>query len=156
MISVGGRGAIRSLAPIYESNYLLMQDLVPVLPRVRVPTTLLLSEYYPRISLSILECAPYTSMAALSHSFGICGGRLLRDMEMRLRVYHDARLLEVIAYQGRGRFAPRYPYPNEDMLSPFEKRQVNVFLGEWLRACRVHERRYDRYSGSRLSPLIDS
>ncbi len=156
MISVGGRGAIRSLAPVYESNYLLMQDLAPALPRVRVPTTLLLSACYPRISLSILECAPYTSLAALSHSFGICDGRLLRDMEMRLRVYHDARLLEVIAYQGRGRFAPRYPYPNEAMLSPFEKRQVNVFLGEWLRACRIHQRYRDRRGGPQLSFLADS
>lgn len=156
MISVGGRGAIRSLAPIYENNYQLMQELVPALPGVRVPTTLLLSERYPRISLSILECAPYTSMAALSHSFGICDGRLLRDMEMRLRVYHDARLLEVIAYQGRGRFAPRYPYPNDAMLSPFEKRQVNVFLGEWLRGCGAHERYRRRHGGPRLSFLSDS
>lgn len=127
-------GSIRSLMPVYEANYRLMSGLMPAIGGVRVPTSFVLAGY-PRISLSILECAPYTSEAALVHSFGVCNGRLLKDMEMRLRIYHDARLLEVLSYQGRGRFAPIYAYPNEGMLSPFEKRQVNVFLGEWLRAC---------------------
>lgn len=133
-VKAENRGRIRSLMSVYEDNYRLMSGMAPALDLIRVPTTLILADY-PRISLSILECAPYTSVAALNHSFGICDGRLLKDMEMRLRVYHDARMIEVIAYQGRGRFAPRYPYPNEAMLSPFEKRQVNLFLGEWLRAC---------------------
>lgn len=137
MIRIEKRGTICSLMPVYEDNYRLMRGLVPALGLIRVPTTLILSDY-PRISLSILECAPYTCVAALNHSFGVCDGRLLRDIEMRLRVYHDARVIEVISYQGRGRFAPHYPYPNEAMLSPFEKRQVNVFLGEWLRSCGAH------------------
>jgi uncharacterized protein YqiB (DUF1249 family) len=134
-MQVEKRGSIRSLMPVYEDNYRLISRLVPAVGRTHVPTTFILSAY-PRISLSILECARYTSLATLTHSFGVCDGRLLKDMEMRLRIYHDARLLEVLSYQGRGRFAPAYDYPNEDMLSPFEKRQVNVFLGEWLRACR--------------------
>jgi uncharacterized protein YqiB (DUF1249 family) len=129
------RGSIRSLLLVYEDNYRLMSRLVPGIRRVHVPTTFVLSTY-PRVSLSIMECARYTSLATLIHSFGVCDGRLLKDMEMRLRIYHDARLLEVMSYQGRGRFAPAYDYPNEHMLSPFEKRQVNLFLGEWLRACR--------------------
>jgi len=147
--------SIRSLMPVYEENYRLIRQLVPAFPAIRVPTTLILADY-PRISFSILECAPYTSVVALCHSFGICDGRLLKDMEMRLRAYHDARLIEVISYQGHGRFAPVYPYPNEDMLSPFEKRQVNAFLGEWLSACGAGVYRLHHRDDHTASFLLDS
>ena len=31
-----------------------------------------------------------------------------------------------------------YPYPNEQMLQPDEKYQLNHFLGEWLGYCQRH------------------
>lgn len=140
------RDSICSLMPVYEENYRLMCALVPVLRAVRAPTTLILADF-PRISFSVLECARYTSVIAIHHGFGTLGdGRLLKDIEMTVRVYHDARLVEVLSYQGSGRLAPFYRVPNAEMLGPFEKRQVNLFLTEWLRACAEHGHRLDRQS----------
>jgi uncharacterized protein YqiB (DUF1249 family) len=56
---------------------------------------------------------------------------------MKVRIYHDARVAEVLACQGIHSFQPFYPYPNPKMLQPYEKRRVNYFLGEWLSHCSV-------------------
>lgn len=53
-----------------------------------------------------------------------------------VRLYHDARLAEVISCHGRRGLKAVYDYPNTEMLQPDEKRQVNRLLGDWLRLCR--------------------
>lgn len=58
--------------------------------------------------------------------------------QLTVRVYHDARLAEVIAFASRRRVLPRYEYPNEAMHQPDEKSQWNRFLGEWLSHCLQH------------------
>jgi uncharacterized protein YqiB (DUF1249 family) len=57
---------------------------------------------------------------------------------LTVRVYHDARLAEVVAFTSRRRVQPRYEYPNPAMYQPDEKSQWNRFLGEWLRHCLRH------------------
>ena len=52
-----------------------------------------------------------------------------------LRVYHDARMAEVVAYNSHHRLLPHYDYPNDKMYQRDEKAQLNTFLGEWLRHC---------------------
>ena len=51
---------------------------------------------------------------------------------MTVRMYHDAKVAEVVNCSGRGGFEPEYGYPNKLMLQRDEKRQVNQLLGEWL------------------------
>jgi uncharacterized protein YqiB (DUF1249 family) len=139
---------IRSLMPLYEQNYRLMTALVPALRSISRPVSLILNDD-PRCSLSVVECTRYTSLLAMEHGFGAHGIRLLRDVRMQLRVYHDARLLEVLSYQNRSRLAPFYPFPNAQMLSPFEKRQVNLFFGEWLLWCVKGGRCFEYDPGGR-------
>lgn len=52
-----------------------------------------------------------------------------------VRIYHDARLAEVIACQHVRYFKAVYDYPNVDMLLPDEKRQINLLLRDWLALC---------------------
>ncbi|MEO0442849.1 MAG: DUF1249 domain-containing protein [Pseudomonadota bacterium] len=52
-----------------------------------------------------------------------------------VRLYHDATLAEVIAWQGQRRFQPRHEYPNPQMYQRDEKAQLNTFLGELLSFC---------------------
>ena len=54
-----------------------------------------------------------------------------------VRLYHDARVAEVLACQQISRFKARYDYPNTDMLQPDEKRQINLLLRDWLKLCAV-------------------
>ncbi|MBK9131062.1 MAG: DUF1249 domain-containing protein [Gammaproteobacteria bacterium] len=126
---------LRSLMPIYEGNYRSLAQLVPGLRSMQAPVSFVLSDL-PRIRLSIVETCKYTAMLAFSHSLAP-GADRIPDLALAVRMCHDARVAEVIGYQGRARFAAVYPYPNKDMHGVFEKRQVNLFLGEWLRFCRL-------------------
>ena len=55
--------------------------------------------------------------------------------KMTIRLYHDARMAEVISNQDIRQVKPRYDYPNTKMHLPDEKEQINMFLKEWLQLC---------------------
>ncbi len=57
-----------------------------------------------------------------------------------LRVYHDARMAEVTAFDRHHRLSATYDYPNDKMYQRDEKVQLNRFLGEWLSHCLEHGR----------------
>jgi hypothetical protein len=54
---------------------------------------------------------------------------------MSIRLYHDARLAEVLTTQDIRQVKPRYDYPNIQMHQQDEKQQTNQFLNEWLHLC---------------------
>ena len=56
----------------------------------------------------------------------------LQMPKLTVRLYHDARLAEVLAWEGHRHLRPRYDYPNQAMYQSDEKAQLNRFLGEWL------------------------
>jgi len=55
--------------------------------------------------------------------------------KMTIRLYHDARMAEVISNQDIRQVKPRYDYPNNKMHLPDEKEQINIFLKAWLQLC---------------------
>lgn len=55
--------------------------------------------------------------------------------KMVIRLYHDARMAEVISSQDIYQVKPRYDYPNVQMHQKDEKQQINKFLNEWLHLC---------------------
>lgn len=57
---------------------------------------------------------------------------------MSIRLYHDARMAEVISSQDIYQVKPRYDYPNKRMHQQDEKQQINQFLNEWLHLCLAH------------------
>ena len=86
------------------------------------------------VLVDMLEQNPYTTTINIRQNVqGI--GPWLCALTMKVRIYHDAQVAEVIACQGIHSFKPFYPYPNPKMLQPYEKRRVNQFLGEWLSYC---------------------
>jgi len=54
---------------------------------------------------------------------------------MTIRLYHDAKMAEVISSQDIASVKPRYDYPNDQMHQQDEKQQINQFLNEWLHLC---------------------
>lgn len=54
---------------------------------------------------------------------------------MTIRLYHDAKVAEVISTQNIRQIKPRYDYPNKQMHQQNEKQQTNLFLHEWLKLC---------------------
>lgn len=84
--------------------------------------------------LTMLERAKYTTTWLLE----LVGGAYspwLTLPKITLRAYHDAQLVEVIAWEGHKRFQPRYEQPNPHSFARDEKYQNNRFLGEWLQDC---------------------
>jgi uncharacterized protein len=83
--------------------------------------------------LRILERSPYTTTLHLSQASVTGESRWLHMPRLTVRMYHDAKLAEVLAWEGHKRLRPRYEYPNQAMYHADEKLQINQFLGEWLK-----------------------
>ncbi len=88
--------------------------------------------------LRIIERSPYTTTLELSRTAIGDSSNWLALPKLTLRMYHDAKLAEVLAWEGHKRLRPRYEYPNQSMYQSDEKYQLNRFLGEWLTLCLEH------------------
>lgn len=63
-----------------------------------------------------------------------------KGFSLTVRMYHDARMAEVIAWERQRGFRGHYDYPNQAMFQRDEKAQLNRFLGDWLKHCLAHGR----------------
>ncbi|KZN33066.1 hypothetical protein N480_24395 [Pseudoalteromonas luteoviolacea S2607] len=57
------------------------------------------------------------------------------EFELAVRLYHDARVAEVVQHNYHQKVKPSYRYPNPNMHHKDEKYQLNAFLADWLIAC---------------------
>ena len=127
--------SVENSLSLYERNF---NKLVELLPDVSCRTgsfALAVTGQAP-IHVQVLEQSTYTTTIALRQGLREANPWIL-DLRMKVRIYHDAQVAEVLAYQGIHSFQPLYPYPNPKMLQPYEKRRVNQFLGEWLSYCSL-------------------
>jgi uncharacterized protein YqiB (DUF1249 family) len=88
--------------------------------------------------LRITERSRYTTTLELGRAAIGASSSWLALPKLTLRMYHDAKLAEVLAWEGHKRLRPRYEYPNQSMYQNDEKYQLNRFLGEWLAVCLEH------------------
>ena len=84
-----------------------------------------------RFVVRVLDRAPYTLEVEIAEQTAAQVPWLNLPL-MRVRLYRDAGLAEVVGFDGVNRIYPRYPYPNRVMHQPDEKAQWNRFLAEWL------------------------
>ncbi|MCH8532138.1 MAG: DUF1249 domain-containing protein [Saccharospirillum sp.] len=56
----------------------------------------------------------------------------MREVALTLRLYHDARMAEVVTWTQGKQLSGVYRYPNDRMYQIDEKAQANVYLSEWL------------------------
>ena len=87
-------------------------------------------------TIKIIECSRYTSTLEMSQKNQM-GYEFLRPV-VQVRLYHDAKMAEVISAQNIGSLKPSYQYPNTKMYQKNEKEMVNLFLAEWLQFCLKH------------------
>jgi len=83
--------------------------------------------------LRVLERSPYTTTLQLTQTAVADISSWLHMPRLTVRMYHDAKLAEVLAWEGHKRLRPRYVYPNQSMYQADEKLQINQFLGDWLK-----------------------
>ena len=85
------------------------------------------------VELTVLETFKYTNTLQIIQKPALT--ELIKSPIMLVRIYHDASTAEVISSQGHKNFQARYPIFNPKMYHIDEKKQVNLFLGEWLSLC---------------------
>lgn len=93
-----------------------------------------------QLHIEVVERSRYTSVLRLRkwRRGSEDERRWLTPLRIDLRAYHDAGMLEVIAFQGSARVEARYRYPNPRMHQQDEKSRQNAFLADWLEHCLLH------------------
>lgn len=124
----------------YEANFERLMWLIPDLHDMEGPVRSAGSDTM-ELQLDILERGKYTATIALTHHFHTPGG-LVSDPYMRIRLYTDAMVAEVLSYQGHERLQLFQPYPILSSANLREKYQINRFLGEWLDYCIARGHRF--------------
>lgn len=118
---------------MYETSYQLLCDLVPDV-RSAICNSVRTEDGRLELSFVVVERSKYTSTIVLS-VIAWPFRAFVEPVVMKVRLYHDAEVAEVMEFQGKGKFRSFYDYPNANMFLPDEKRQVNRFLLDVLIAC---------------------
>lgn len=118
-----------------EANYARLMKLLPDIDTVDHCRFAVqqVDGHSAQFCITVKERCKYTTMLELSQSSVLPDWTGAPDFSMR--IYHDAQMAEVTAFQGCSRLQAIYPYPNRNMLHADEKSQLNTFLGEWLSYC---------------------
>ena len=130
------RKNLSDLIRLYEINYLKLMKLLPIQKRntefnFLIPEGLNNSE----IRISVNKKSKHTSELTLYKSNLLLH---MDDTQMRIYIYHDAKMAEVRRFNGKSQFWLRNKYPNKNMLSKDEKFQWNIFLSEFLTHAQLH------------------
>lgn len=120
---------------LFEENYRLLLALLPDWEEGERSIQLRGKQGSALLEVSLLEQARYTTSLVLNMPFSR-GDLHLPQLRMELRLYHDAQVAEVTAYQGCQRIPAPYQIDRPGRWLLDEKRQVNLLLHELLRFCQ--------------------
>jgi len=127
------RPNLSSLMNLCEVNYMMLLRLLADKETVGERRSFFISDFLS-YSIFVDEVTRYTSLVTMTQDAVVENTHLSNFLrpKMVIRLYHDARLAEVVSNQDVWQVKPRYDYPNDAMHLPDEKQQINVFLKEWL------------------------
>ncbi len=127
---------LSTLMNLCDVNYMLLLKLLANNEEVGQTRHFFISDFLS-YNIIINEVTRYTTLITINQNALILGENLshLFSPKMTIRLYHDARMAEVISSQDIRHVKPRYDYPNTKMHLPDEKEQINTFLKEWLQLC---------------------
>ena len=97
----------RSPMWVYEKNYACLVQLLPFLFEQDGLMRVCARHLNARLAVSILEQCRYTQIVEIKQIFTEVSQHL-RGLTMKVRIYHDAQLAEVISYQGHSRILSKY------------------------------------------------
>lgn len=127
-------GSFAALMELYENNYIFIRRLVPDI--AQPPThTVSHPEGSTPLYLEIIERCPYTSTASLTHYFPDTDKAHIASPDMVVRIYHDARVAEVLPQSTFEHFRVWTQTGEPAPKSLAWRWDVNRFLYRWLRFC---------------------
>ena len=150
------RPNLSTLMSLCDVNYMLLMKMLADKEQVGEQRHFFISDFLS-YQIQVIEVTKYTSVVTIvqqAHFMGECSYNIddkaihssnkksikkqINDLmipKMIIRLYHDARVADVISSQDIKQIKPRYQYPNKSMHLPDEKQQINLFLKEWLQLC---------------------
>jgi len=120
---------------LFEENYRLLNLLLPDLLH---PASTRLNLFQGSLSVRSSALGPYTSELELQMPLARAG-HLPPPLYLKLRLYHDACLAEVVAYQNCKRVPPAYAARQSEGFQRDDRWQVNRLLYELLLHCHRHQ-----------------
>jgi uncharacterized protein YqiB (DUF1249 family) len=130
-----------SLMTLCANNYMLLLKVLANKAVLGESRHFFISDFLA-YRVTIKEVTRYTSVISfeqesLRHALKNVPGIIISALHprMTIRLYHDARVAEVLSTQDIRQVKPRYDYPNSQMHQQDEKQQINQFLNEWLHLC---------------------
>lgn len=129
---------LAGLQALCAANYVAIEKLLPQLRGELSGRFIVDALGGHDVAVNILERAPYTTILDIEQLGSVASAA--PSPQFQVRVYHDARMAEVVACQGHRHIKPRYDYPNAGMYQRDEKFQLNRFFGEWLSLCLANGR----------------
>jgi len=120
------------LMELYEQNYIRLRNIVPDLAVADEMISAVPG--HQDLHLSITRRCKYTTMLRMTYQFEQAGQTLF-EPDLHLKIYHDARVIEVQQFQSR----TYGPLSVSNMID--QKWMMNRFLYKWLGYC-LHQGHY--------------
>lgn len=125
---------LAGLMDIYEGNYRRLLRLAPELEQMSGTVVSRVSGALD-LYMTVLERSKYTTTLSLTYLFNEKGS-FIAEPDSRVRVYHDARVVEVLTHRRRKR--PHHSHrhrarPRQELEHRWES---NRFLQKWLGFCQ--------------------
>ena len=118
---------------LYEQNYDRLMQLVDGLARARTGVAAKsVTPSFMDLHIDVLERTSVGLRIALAHYYKL-NGDSVADPDMEVFVYLDVKMAEALTYQDL--FGYRMVYPSENQVNTKAKRELNAFLGQWLKNC---------------------
>ena len=129
---IAGRPDVGALMSLCEENFILLRRLAPELNVYPAGQRLSRRPGTVDLALEVEEQARYTTLVHLTHRFTDPETQETHsNPDARLRVYHDARQVEVLELrQSMLPLRTRYAHP-----ALTDKWRANLFLSKWLMFC---------------------
>lgn len=127
------RGDFVSLMTLYESNYVRLRRLVPHIADLAGEQISTVANDCP-LFLRLEERGRYTTTFTLTYLFDTPAGQIA-DPDLQVRVYHDARLAEVLSCARWHRHQVLATIKNHLYCQLGDRWLRNVMLNKWLDYC---------------------
>jgi uncharacterized protein YqiB (DUF1249 family) len=124
-------GSFTGLMTIYESNYLKLSGLTTEFDW----SGWSMVSRSPRdndLHAQLLRREPYTTTLKLTYWFEECGGVLVPDPDLVVRIYHDARLAEAVAGRDRHTHLKLQELAGHSGTELDRRWRINMMLNKWL------------------------
>jgi uncharacterized protein YqiB (DUF1249 family) len=147
-------GSFVSLMSLYESNYIRLRWLMPQLEAIATSAISTVVGDCP-LHVMIEERSRYTTTLTLTYLFDDAedGTPALRDPDLQIRVYHDARLAEVQSCARWHRHEVLESIRSECARALGDRWLRNMMLNKWLDYC-VERGHCFAVPSSDLSPTV--